>query len=77
MAELISPAFPDVNSDYCGTCWELTYDDTTINVLAINVATNGFTISEEAFDALTNGVALYISSVNATATQVDASVCGQ
>ncbi|KAL6308688.1 Cerato-platanin [Sparassis latifolia] len=64
------------NSAACGTCYELTYGTTTITVLAIDVATEGFNLSEEAMNALTNNQAVFLGRVNATAVQVDASQCG-
>jgi len=61
----------------CGTCWELEYDGYTINVLAIDHAGTGtFNIALEAMNALTNNQATFLGRVTATATQVDASVCG-
>ncbi|KZT11128.1 Cerato-platanin [Laetiporus sulphureus 93-53] len=64
------------DSPNCGTCWQLTYDGNTINVLAIDVALNGFNIAEEAMNALTDNQAGFLGRITATATQVDASVCG-
>ncbi|KAG7440899.1 SnodProt1 [Guyanagaster necrorhizus] len=81
------PTFPNIsssdaiagwNSPNCGTCWELTYSGTgnTITVLAIDHAASGFYTSQAAMDALTNGNAVELGVVQATATQVDASACG-
>ncbi|KAK0454842.1 immunomodulatory protein [Armillaria borealis] len=64
------------NSASCGTCWQLTYNGRTINVLAIDHAVSGFYTSEAALNDLTNGHAVEYGSVQATAAQVDASVCG-
>ncbi|PCH38580.1 Cerato-platanin [Wolfiporia cocos MD-104 SS10] len=60
----------------CGTCWNLTYGEYTISVLAIDHASPGFNIALEAMNVLTNNQATFLGRVNATATQVDASVCG-
>ncbi|PCH38039.1 Epl1 protein [Wolfiporia cocos MD-104 SS10] len=60
----------------CGTCWQLTYEDWTINVLAIDHTAEGFNIALEAMNALTDNQAEFLGRVNAVATQVDASVCG-
>ncbi|KZT63439.1 Cerato-platanin [Daedalea quercina L-15889] len=60
----------------CGTCWELAYDGNTINVLAIDHAGDGFNIALEAMNVLTDNQAEALGRVTATATQVDASVCG-
>ncbi|KZT01890.1 Cerato-platanin [Laetiporus sulphureus 93-53] len=64
------------NSAECGTCWQLSYDGNTINVLAIDHAGSGFNIALEAMNALTDNEAVALGRVTATATQVDASVCG-
>ncbi|GBE82785.1 Protein SnodProt1 [Sparassis crispa] len=79
------PDFPYVGGSFavtgwdstgCGTCWEITYDGTTITVLAVDTASEGFNLSEEAMNALTNGQAEFLGRVTATAVQVDASQCG-
>ncbi|KAF7799700.1 hypothetical protein EIP86_010942 [Pleurotus ostreatoroseus] len=64
------------NSPQCGSCWELTFNGTSINVLAIDHAGSGFNIAEGAMNALTNNQAAFLGRVDATATQVDASACG-
>ena len=66
------------DSPACGTCWQLTWstNNVTINVLAVDYCAEGFNISEEALNALTGGQAYDRGSVEVTATQVDASVCG-
>lgn len=69
-------AIPGWNSVECGTCWELTYEGTSINVLAIDHTLTGFNIAEGAMNLLTNGQAVFLGRVNATATSVAASACG-
>ena len=78
------PSFPFIggaaavagfNSAACGTCWSLTFKGTTINVLAIDHST-GFNIAEEAMNNLTNGNAVAFGRIDATAQQVNASLCG-
>lgn len=64
------------NSPNCGTCWSLTYNGTTINVLAIDHAASGFNIAKAALDKLTNGHGVEFGVVQATATQVASSACG-
>lgn len=64
------------NSAQCGTCWQLTYNGKTINVLAIDHAAAGFNIALDAMNALTNGQAVALGRVDATATQVAVSNCG-
>lgn len=79
------PSFPRVggaaavagwNSAECGTCWQLTYNNVSVNILAIDHADEGFNISEEAMNELTDGQAVFLGRVTATTVQVDASVCG-
>jgi len=64
------------NSPDCGTCWALTYKNTTINVLAVDHCADGFNLSEEALNKLTGGHAVEWGYVKATAKQVDAKTCG-
>lgn len=64
------------NSAACGTCYNLTYGDTTISVLAVDVALEGFNLSEEAMNTLTGGLAVELGRVDVTSVEVDASVCG-
>ncbi|KAK0188112.1 Cerato-platanin [Armillaria mellea] len=78
------PSFPYIassnvvegwNSVNCGTCWLLTYNDRNITVLTVDHADVGFFTSEAALNDLTYGQAA-AGSVEANATQVDASACG-
>ncbi|OJT06238.1 Allergen Asp f 15 [Trametes pubescens] len=71
-----APAVGGFNSAACGTCWQLTFNGTSINVLAIDVGPKGFNIAQEALDTLTHGNAVQLGRINATTTQVDASACG-
>ncbi|KAI1502004.1 immunomodulatory protein [Biscogniauxia marginata] len=64
------------NSPSCGTCWQLTYQGRTINVLAIDHAASGFNIAVDAMNALTGGRAVELGRIDAESTQVPASVCG-
>ncbi|CDO71857.1 hypothetical protein BN946_scf184940.g4 [Trametes cinnabarina] len=79
------PHFPNIggaaaiagwNSAQCGTCWKLTYNGKSINVLAIDHAQSGFNIALEAMNTLTGGQAVQLGRIDATATQVAASQCG-
>ncbi|KAI0028208.1 SnodProt1 [Vararia minispora EC-137] len=79
------PTFPNIgaaqaiagwNSPSCGTCWKLTYQGKSIFVTAIDHAGDGFNIAEKAMNTLTNGQAVALGKISATATQVDASNCG-
>ncbi|KAJ3487142.1 hypothetical protein NLI96_g3731 [Meripilus lineatus] len=79
------PSFPRIggaaaiagfNSANCGTCWKLTFNGTSINVLAIDHAGAGFNIALAAMNTLTKGNAIFLGRINADATQVAASACG-
>ena len=78
------PTFPNVggmwDSPACGTCYEVTYGNTTIAVLAVDISPDGPlegpSLSEEAMNTLTGEVAAELGRVDLTLTQVDASVCG-
>ncbi|KAI8974264.1 Cerato-platanin [Trametes punicea] len=71
-----APAVTGWNSAACGTCWELSHNGTSINVLAIDTGSKGFNIALSALNKLTNGTAVQVGRTNATATQVNASACG-
>ncbi|KIM63755.1 hypothetical protein SCLCIDRAFT_1213915 [Scleroderma citrinum Foug A] len=64
------------NSPACGTCYNVTYGSTTISVLAVDVALQGFNVAETAMNALTGGQAVQLGRINVQATQVDVSYCG-
>ncbi|KAI0792713.1 Cerato-platanin-domain-containing protein [Abortiporus biennis] len=64
------------NSANCGTCWKLTYQGKSVNVLAIDHAGDGFVLSLEAMNTLTNGHAEEYGIVTATVTQLSPSSCG-
>lgn len=74
-------AIPSWNSPNCGTCWNVTYTNSTggkktISILALDVSVNGFVISLASMNTLTNGNAVQFGRVNVASTQVNASVCG-
>ena len=65
------------NSPNCGSCWKLTYNGTSINVLAVDHSAAGtFNIALAALNKLTHNQAVFLGRVNAQATQVASSVCG-
>ena len=77
------PSFPRIggasviagwNSGSCGTCWSLTYNGNTINVLAMDHASEGFNIAQAAMDQLTNGQAVALGRIDAQYAQVDGQV---
>ncbi|KAK5636258.1 hypothetical protein RRF57_011970 [Xylaria bambusicola] len=79
------PRFPNIggaaviagwNSAQCGTCWQLTYNGRSVNVLAIDHAGAGFNIALAAMNTLTNNQAIALGRVEATATQVNVNQCG-
>lgn len=70
-----APAVTGFNSPACGTCWSLTFNGTTIHVLAIDHSV-GFNIAEAAMNNLTHGNAVALGRVTATAAQANASACG-
>ena len=68
---------PSWNSDQCGTCWQLSYNGRSINVLAVDHAAAGtWNIAFAALNDLTDGQAEDLGRVDAIATLVDSSVCG-
>ncbi|KAI0258612.1 Cerato-platanin [Gloeopeniophorella convolvens] len=79
------PSFPNIgaaqaiagfNSPACGSCWQITYKGKSIFVTAIDHAGDGFNLSLEAMNTLTDGNAVELGVVDATAKQVAASKCG-
>lgn len=79
------PSFPRIggasvisvwNSDSCGTCWALTYNGRTINVLAIDHAQEGFNIAQAAMDQLTGGQAVAVGRIDAQYSLLNPSDCG-
>ncbi|KAH9857518.1 Cerato-platanin-domain-containing protein [Lenzites betulinus] len=79
------PHFPNIggaaavggwNSAQCGTCWELSYEGRSINVLAVDQTDSGWNIALGAMNTLTGNQATSLGRVEATATQVDRSKCG-
>ncbi|KAI0373180.1 Cerato-platanin-domain-containing protein [Pilatotrama ljubarskyi] len=79
------PHFPNIggaavvggwNSAECGTCWQLTYKNKSVNVLAVDHAQKGWNVALGAMNALTGGKARQLGRIEATAKQVDKSKCG-
>ena len=63
-------------SPSCGTCWKLTYNGKSINVLALDHAGDGFNISEEAMDELTDGEGIVLGHVDVDVVQLTSTQCG-
>src|SRR5690349_13601854 len=59
-------------SESCGTCWQLSYHGNSIKVIALDHADSGFNVALGALNALTNNQAQFLGSVQATATQLNA-----
>jgi len=79
------PSFPNIgaaqavegwNSKACGSCWKISYGKKSIYVTAVDHADDGFDLSLEAMNTLTNGHAKKLGVIDAQATQVDKSHCG-
>jgi hypothetical protein len=64
------------NSENCGSCWELTYNGASTNVLANDHADGSDNLSLEAMNALTSGQAKALGRIETTAVQVDRLICG-
>ncbi|KIJ30436.1 hypothetical protein M422DRAFT_61724 [Sphaerobolus stellatus SS14] len=71
-----APAVGGWNSASCGTCWALTFNGKTINVLAIDHSDPGFNIALSALNELTNKQAVALGRVTVDAKQAAASQCG-
>ena len=64
------------NSVNCGSCWNLTFNGTSVTVTAIDKAGSGFNIGLTAMNNLTHGQAENVGVVQATVQQLNASECG-
>jgi hypothetical protein len=64
------------NSAGCGTCWTLSRNGRSVTVLAVDHAGAGFNLALAAMNDLTNGQAVALGRVDATAVQVDPKLCG-
>ena len=79
------PTFPNIgaaaavagwNSAECGSCWKLTYNGTSVTVIAMDHAGDGFNLSLESMNTLTNNQAQFLGVVDATVQSLDPSQCG-
>ena len=79
------PTFPNVggvyaiggwNSSSCGTCYAVTYNGVTVNILGVDRSTTGFTVSKEAMDTLTGGNAVEFGRIDVSFVDVAGSACG-
>ncbi|KAL7267820.1 hypothetical protein RUND412_009576 [Rhizina undulata] len=67
---------PGLNSPNCGTCYQITYEGQSSYVTAVDHASDGFVLSQEALSTLTNGLTDQLGRVTADYIQVDISNCG-
>jgi len=63
------------NSENCGNCYQLTYKSKSLYMIAIDVAGDGYNLSQQGMDYLTNGNAEEYGEVQVTAKKVAASKC--
>ncbi|KAI1170225.1 eliciting plant response-like protein [Nemania sp. FL0916] len=79
------PRFPNIgaaaavagwNSTGCGTCWTLSYNGRSVNILAVDHAGDGFNLALAAMNDLTNGQAVALGRIDAQAVLADESACG-
>ncbi|KAI6156749.1 Cerato-platanin [Pisolithus tinctorius] len=71
-----APTIANWNDANCDKCYAITYAKNTINILALDVSKDGFTVSPQAMNVLTNGQASALGRVEVTAAEVPASECG-
>lgn len=79
-----APQIASWNSPYCGTCWQLTYTDAqgysqSLNITAVDTgdgSLEGFNISQEGMDYLTDNQAVSLGRAPVTAVKIPLSACG-
>ncbi|KAI5306400.1 hypothetical protein KEM56_001063 [Ascosphaera pollenicola] len=64
------------NSPFCGTCWKITYKGHSVNVLAVDVGSQGVNMALDAMNDLTKNQAKALGRIQANAEQVAAHHCG-
>ncbi|KAJ8096352.1 hypothetical protein PM082_011513 [Marasmius tenuissimus] len=64
------------NSGQCGSCWRITYNGKSINVLGVDHAGSGFNVAQAAMDELTDGQAVNLGNIQVDAVQTSARDCG-
>ncbi|KAI9451618.1 Cerato-platanin [Lactarius psammicola] len=79
------PSFPNIgaaqavggwNSSVCGSCWHISFGGKSINVTAIDHTGDGFNLSLEVMNNLTNGHAEEFGVINSQAAQINKKFCG-
>ncbi|KAK7037547.1 hypothetical protein VNI00_011039 [Paramarasmius palmivorus] len=75
-----APTIPGWNSPNCGTCFALTFANSTgthtIHFTAIDAGGADFVTGQNALNLLTNGQAAQVGVINVNATVVNATECG-
>jgi len=72
-----SSTIPGWNSDQCGQCFSLSYNDgAPIYVTAIDHAADGMVLSKAAMNKLTNNQADFLGRVEANVVKVGVDKCG-
>lgn len=74
----VGGAFAITGSDTseCGTCWALTANGVTVNMLAIDAVGSDFVVARSTLDALTGGMGNEQGAVDVQFEKVDPSACG-
>ncbi|KAI0725153.1 SnodProt1 [Fomitopsis betulina] len=71
-----SSAVSSNGSTGCATCWELSYNGSSINVLVVDYAEKGFNVAKAAMNGLTGGKAKELGVLMAKTVEIDVSECG-
>ena len=64
------------NSPECGSCWRISFGGKSVIMTAIDHDGDGFNLSLEAVNTLTDGNAEEFGVIDAEATQIDKKYCG-
>ena len=79
------PGFPYVGGSFavsangstgCARCWELSFNGSSVNVLTVDYADEGFNVAKAAMNGLTGGDAKELGVLIAKAVEIDVSECG-
>jgi len=78
------PGYPNIGGSHyvtgygsseCGTCWKITYEGRSVNVLAVDTYAAGWNLALPAMQTLLGQNGTNLPNVQATVQQVDASEC--
>ena len=79
------PGYPNIAGSHvvsgygspgCGTCWQITYEGRSVNVLAVDTYAPGWNLALPTMQNLLGSNSTNLPEVQATVVQVDASACG-